>query len=161
MYDDLARSQRRGVLELLVMNALIPSLLLTLALSGRDSPGCERPLPHEVPDRGLLMPLTEHLFGGPIPDAFPVLIRMPHPLYPRNLRALRLADRVVLRALVDAHGHVDASSIFAVHAINPAFIAAAEQALRGALFRPARFGGHAGAAWITIGIDFTLTREAT
>jgi protein TonB len=96
-----------------------------------------------------------------VPDAFPVLITMPEPAYPKILRHAGVEDRVLLRALVTRDGRVDSASILAVQATYPAFVASAQQALSRARFRPARFGGRPGAAWITILIDFTLTREAT
>jgi TonB family protein len=160
MYDDLARSQRRGVFERLVVNVLIPSALATVALQWPRAP--VRALrPHVNATAGFLIPPEGLRPGDPVPDAFPVLLHMPDPAYPRLQRRLGLQDRVLLRALVDLEGHVDPSSIFVVHAVHPAFIASARQALSRALFRPARFGGRPGAAWVTILIDFTLTRETT
>lgn len=160
MYDDLARSQRRGVLEWLVVHALIPSVLATAVLQWPRAPASAL-RPQVNVTAGFLIPPQGSSPGDPVPDAFPVLIHLPDPAYPKLLRGLGVEDRVLLRALVDAEGHVDATSIFAVHAIHPAFITSARQALSRALFRPARFGGRPGAAWVTILIDFTLTRETT
>jgi len=146
MYDDLARAQRPSALEWLVVNALIPSVLFTIVLR-------------------LLWPHTAAPYAQQpsllVPDAFPVLIAMPEPAYPQVLRRAGAQDHVLLRALVTSDGRVDSASILAVQAIYPAFVASAQQALSHARFRPARFGGRTGAAWITIMIDFTLTREAT
>jgi hypothetical protein len=63
---------------------------------------------------------------------------------------------VVLRALVNARGRVEHSSILAFQATDSRFIEPSRQALAAALFRPARFGGQAGGAWITIAVDFNL-----
>lgn len=154
MYDDLARAQRPSALEWLVVNALIPSVLLTCALHWPYRSRERTPQVRSTAE--FLVPVT----GGQ-PDAFPVLIRMPAPVYPMLWRRWGVEDRVLLRALVTADGRVDSASILAVHATSPAFVAAAEQALSRALFRPARFGGRPGAAWVTILIDFNLSREAT
>ena len=139
MYDDLARSQRPSSLEWLVVNAMIPSVLVTvvlqLALAARAAP---------TPP------------GSHVPDAFPALISMPRPSYPPIMRRLRIEGRVVLRALVNTRGKVEPSSILVFQATDSHFIESSRQALTAALFRPARFGGRAGGAWITIAVDFNL-----
>ncbi len=160
MYDDLARAQRPSALEWLVVHALIPSVLVTFALHWPHFRK-ERRSPEVTTAAGFLVPPEGLQPGDPVPDAFPVLLRMPDPDYPKLLRRSRIEDRVLLRALVTPDGRVDSVSIIAVQAIYPAFVASARQALSRARFRPARFGGRPGAAWITILIDFTLTREAT
>ena len=159
MYDDLARAQRPSALEWLVVNALIPSVLLTFVVHSSLGSHAREP----SPDISTLVGYPEVCSQPPmaIPDAFPVLVTMPEPAYPKTLRRAGAEDRVLLRALVTPDGRVDSASILTVQAIYPAFVAAARQALSRARFRPARFGGRPGAAWITILIDFTLTREAT
>jgi len=142
VYDDLARSQRPSSLEWLVVNVLIPSVLVTLVLQMALAARAARAAPTPP--------------GGPIPDAFPTLISMPRPSYPAVMRRLRVDGRVVLRALVNAGGRVEQSSILAFQATDSRFIEPSRQALAAALFRPARFGGRAGGAWITIAVDFNL-----
>jgi len=142
MYDDLARSQRPSSLEWLVVNAVIPSVLVTLVLQMSLATRAGPTPP-----------------GSPLPDAFPTLISMPRPAYPAIVRRLRIDGRVVLRALVNARGRVEPSSILALQATDSHFIEPSRQALAAALFRPARFGGRAGGAWITIAIDFNLVAQ--
>jgi TonB family protein len=84
---------------------------------------------------------------------------MPRPSYPAIMRRAGVEGRVVLRALVNPCGSVDSSSILALQATHEDFVPPARRALAAAAFRPARFGGRMGAAWITMGIDVTLTRE--
>jgi TonB family protein len=139
MYDDLARSQRPSSLEWLVVNAVIPSVLVTLALQ------------ITLATRAAPTPP-----GSPLPDAFPTLISMPRPGYPAIMRRLRVGGRVVLRALVNARGRVEPSSILAFQATDSRFIERSRRAVAAALFRPARFGGQADGAWITIAVDFDL-----
>jgi len=160
MYDDLARSQRRSVLEWLVVNALIPSVLVTFALQWRPAQN-SKAAPVVYTDMCFLPSesIIERMPGGPIPDAFPILISMPRPSYPALMRRLGVEDRVVLRALVNVDGQVDASSILVLQATRGDFVQAARQALAAALYQPGRFGGHPGAAWITIAIDFSLHQE--
>ena len=156
MYDDLARGQRRGLLELLVINALIPSVLITF---GWHAVQMSRPAlrsPRVDCYSGFLFPPDGFRPGGPIPDVFPVLVRMPEPVYPKSLRRAGIEDRVILRALVNADGHVARSSILVVQATQQEFANAAREALSHARFRPARFAGRAIAAWITLGVDFHL-----
>ena len=142
MYDDLARSQRPSSLEWLVVNAVIPSVLVTFVLQ------------MSLATRAAPTPP-----GSPLPDAFPTLIGMPRPAYPAIMRRLRVGGRVVLRALVNARGRVEPSSILAFQATDSHFIEPSRRALAAALFRPARFGGRAGGAWITIAIDFNLVAQ--
>lgn len=159
MYDDLARAQRPSALEWLVVNALIPSVLVTFVLHSSLASHAGEP----SPDISTLIgyPEVRSQPPMPVPDAFPVLITMSEPAYPEILRRAGAEDHVLLRALVTPDGRVDSASILAVQAVYPAFVASAQLALSRARFRPALFGGRPGGAWITILIDFTLTREAT
>ena len=159
MYDDLARSQRPSVLEWLVVNALIPSVLVTFALQWPPAQN-SKAAPVLYTDMCFLPgeSIIERMPGGPIPDAFPILISMTRPSYPATMRRIGIEGRVVLRALVNVRGRVDAASILVLQTTQADFIGPARHALAAALFRPARFGGRAGAAWITIAIDFNLRR---
>jgi len=158
MYDALVRAQRPSVLEWLVVNALIPSVLITLVLQSARASRLAATTVIQT-EMCVLAPLDEPAPGGPIPDVFPVLIRIHGPIYPPIMRRLRVEGRVVLRALVNPKGRVDSASILVVQTTHGEFVPPAFRALAGAVFRPARFAGHTGAAWITIGIDFNLNRE--
>ena len=158
MYDPVLRAQRPSVLEWLVVNALIPSVLVSFAHHVWH-------IQHLVPSRwphvachsGFLLPSDGFEPAGAHPDVFPVLVEMPTPVYPAVLRRAGIEDRVILRALVDVHGRVDTSSVLVVRATEPQFVRAARQALKRALFQPGRFGGKPMTAWATIAIDFRLT----
>lgn len=159
MYDDLARAQRPSALEWLVVNALIPSVLVTFVLQWPHDPT-------PVRIQGRFVMVCDCGMGvdegpGPIPDVFPRLISMPKAVYPDVLRRAGVEDHVVLRALVNTRGRVDSTSILIVQATNRALALSARRALIHALFWPARFDGKPIAGWTTMGIDFTLTREAT
>ena len=84
---------------------------------------------------------------------------MPRPVYPVIMLRAGIDGRVVVQALVNAQGRVEAASILVRQATHVEFIQPARQALAAALFRPGRFGGTAGAAWIVIAIEFNVTRE--
>lgn len=161
MYDDLARAQRPSALEWLVVNAIIPSVVLTLALHSQNAYPAARVCYDCSATLPLFVPTTRTLCfeSCRLPDVFPILIRMPRPVYPAITRRNGVARRVVLRALVNPEGRVDSTSILVVETTDSAFITPAFHALAQALFRPARYGGHAGAAWIMIGIEFNRRRE--
>jgi len=156
MYDDLARTQNPTAVEWFVVHAVIPSVLVTAAL-------------HWSPAAPPMPTSTSTAFGcqlpfiiapdGPIPDVFPTLITMPRPTYPASMRRSGIEGHVVLRALVNTSGRVDSSSILVTQAAHVEFVVPARQALKAALFRPGWFGGQRLDAWITIAIDFNLTRE--
>jgi hypothetical protein len=90
---------------------------------------------------------------GLIPDSFPTLVRMPRPVYPGVMWRSGIEGRVVFKALVNTRGRVYPSSILVLRTTDVEFVAPARQALRDALFRPARLEGARIEAWITIGID--------
>jgi TonB family protein len=156
MYDHVVRAQRPSALEWLVVNALIPTVLVTFVLHAVHMTRAVALSPRVDCYSGFLFPPDDFKPPGPIPDVFPALIRMPEPDYPKRLRRARVEDRVVLRAVVDAQGHVDSSSILVIQGIYPQMVASARRALSRAVFRPGRFGGRHIAAWATIGVDFTL-----
>ena len=159
MFDDLARAQRPSALEWLVVNVLIPSVLVTFVLQWPHAPPAQ-PQPDNIRCPATL--LSEALPPlEPMPDVFPQLIRMPQAVYPEFMRRAGIEDRLVLLALVNSRGRVDSASILIVRATNGAFALSARRALSSALFRPGIFGSMPMAAWLTIQIDFTLTREAT
>ena len=150
MYDDLARTQTPTPLERFVVHAVIPSVLLTAALHWQPAGGAAAPTRPVAIDGFFIV------CGFPppaIPDVFPTLVRMPPPVYPDAMRRSGIEGRVVLRALVSTRGRVYPSSILVLRTTDVQFVAPARQALRDALFRPARLGGARIEAWITIGID--------
>jgi TonB family protein len=154
MYDDLARTQIPTPLEWFVVHAVIPSVLVTAALHW--SPAVPAPIkkPIYLFVCQMFEPVIEPFIGGPIPDVFPVLVRIPQPQYSDAMRRAGVEGRVVLRALVNTSGRVDSSSILVLQATHVEFVVPARQALKAAVFGPGRFGGQRLNAWITIAIDF-------
>ena len=150
MYDDLARTQNPTPLEWFVVHAVIPSVLVTAALHwSPDVPVA--PIEPTYMTVCPVIPVIE-TSGGPVPDVFPILVRMPRPEHPDALRRAGVEGRVVLRALVNTSGRVDSSSILVMQATHMEFVGPARQALKAALFRPGWFGGQRLDAWITIAI---------
>ena len=153
MYDHVLRAQRRSVLEWLVVNALIPSVLVSFAhhVWHVQHPAQVR-WSHVWSEAGFLFPSD-----GPKPGVvFPILEDMPTPVYPARLRRAGIEGRIILRALVNVHGRVDPSSVVVVQASEPQFVLAARQALCRAQFLPGRVGGKPVTAWATVAIDFGL-----
>jgi len=160
MYEDLARSQQRGPLEWLVVNMVIPSLLATFVLQARtgDDVGQLRTQRASTCSYGFL-PIIDHPLD-PVPRSFPLLIRMPRPLYPVEMRRTGIDGRVVLKGLVNTRGRVYWSSILVLAATAPQFVLPAEKALSEAVFRPARWEGRRMEAWVTVTVEFNLRDDA-
>ena len=104
------------------------------------------------PGAGPVGPLPAALFS----DETPVVLSGPLPRYPELLRQAGVQGRVVLEAVVDTTGRVDAASIHVIYATNPGFIAGARAALAASLFRPGRVGGQAVRVRVRIPFEFTL-----
>jgi len=130
---------------------IIPSVLVTYALQypAERETGLQ-PGPREV----IVCMLGPPGYPNPVPDVFPLLVRMPPPEYPNGVRETGVEGRVVLKALVEKHGRVRRSSIVVLRTTDSRFVAPARDALGAAVFRPARFEGARIAAWVTMAIDF-------
>jgi TonB family protein len=159
MYDDLARAQRPSRLEWLVVNMVIPSLLVTYALQWRFD-GEPRVTPRSehvlIVCHGL--PISPPPLGA---DVLPVLVKMPAPYYANVMREADVEGRVILKALVDRRGRIRRSSIVVVRTTEVRFVASARDALKAALFRPARLQGWPIEAWVTVAFDFNANHGVT
>ena len=155
MYDELARAQNPGKLERFVVNALIPSVLLTFVLH-EPSVAKASLLPPAVP----ALSTPPFVFIGTecyplrvdLPDVFPVLVSMPHVVYPSQILRSDVKGRVLLKALVNVAGRVDPASIQLLRATDVRLVAPARRALIAVRFRPAWRAGRPIPAWITIGV---------
>ena len=166
MYDDLARAQKPSPLEWLVVNMVIPSMLVTYALQLRlDGEPRIKPRPEYVLIGCQLRMLDEpnpgfptHVAGwaGALDQARPELLTGPLPAYPDLLRQAGIQGQVVLEAVVDTTGRVQAASISVVLATNPGFVEPARHALRATLFRPARVNGRAVSMLVRVPFTFSI-----
>jgi TonB family protein len=124
-----------------------------------------------LPKTGATMPLFSPFYSGAVstpgtgqPGGWTGLLTEEHaevltaplPLYPDLLRQAGIQGRVVLEAVVDSTGRVQAQSISVVSATNPGFVAPARQALLATLFRPARIGGKAVRMLVRIPYEFAI-----
>ena len=69
-------------------------------------------------------------WGGVLGEEHPEVLTGPLPAYPDLLRQAGIQGEVVLEALIDTTGRVQAASILVVSATNPGFVEPARQALR-------------------------------
>lgn len=76
--------------------------------------------------------------------------------YPPHLRAQGIGGTVTLRMRVQEDGSVDTASISLALATNPDLVPAATQVAHTLRFRPARVGGKAVRAWVTLPITFQV-----
>src|SRR5437867_7483509 len=147
MYDELARSQRRSLLESFVVNMLIPSLLTSFVLQCRS-------IGEPAAEERIRVALLSGCPGFPMhpvplpPDVFPRVIRMP--------RIVGAPGRVVLRGAVSIQGRVRRATIVTLRTTNPELVATATKALLGAVFRPAYLRGARIEAWVTVAFEFNL-----
>jgi len=105
-----------------------------------------------------------HASGGPPPpnavytDAsvteHPALLSSP-PAYPQVMNMAGIRGRVVLQAIVDTAGRVEAGSIRILASPNPGFDQPTRQWAASARFRPARLDGRAVRVLVNLPIDFT------
>jgi TonB family protein len=95
-------------------------------------------------------------WSGVLSEAGPEVLTGPLPVYPELLRQAGVQGRVLLEAVVDTTGRVQAASISVVSATHPGFVAPARQALLATLFRPARVGGRAVSMLVRVPFDFTI-----
>jgi TonB family protein len=70
------------------------------------------------------------------------LVSQPAPKYPKPLEAVGIEGRVALQFVIDTTGRIEPTSVRILESTHDAFEAAAREALTGAIFRPARLGGH-------------------
>lgn len=87
----------------------------------------------------------------------PELLVAPPPAYPPLLRAAGVQGQVIVAAVVDTSGLVEAGSVRIVLSDNPGFDAAAMATVRAARFRPARMYGRAVRVLVQVPVVFRLS----
>jgi protein TonB len=93
---------------------------------------------------------------SPFVETQPEVLSGPLPRYPDLLRQAGIEGRVVLEAIVDATGRVEAGSVVVAEATNPAFVGVARAALLATLFRPGAVNGRPVRVKVRIPYEFTL-----
>ncbi len=95
-------------------------------------------------------------FGLGEVDQVPQIIRRIKPIYPYVARMRSITGRVVVKFLVDPHGHVRKPSILEAHP-RGVFENSALNAVRKWYFRPGYWEGHPVATWVVVPIHFKLS----
>lgn len=173
MYDDLARTQRSSLLELLTLNMVIPSVVVTLAIA--PPPMYTR----QVAPRfyGHTWPVMLGTVGSdvrsksregtadiptpdiPTPDIPASLRWMPPPLYPASMLDARQEGHVVVKARLDAEGRVRWESSVVLQAVYPEFVGPVRDAINKAEFRPALAMDMPIESWVIISVYFDIYVE--
>lgn len=163
MYDDLARTQRSSLLELLTLNMVIPSVVVTLAIA--PPPMYTR----QVAPRfyGHTWPVMLGTIGSDVrqrshertPDVDASLRWMPAPLYPTAMLDVRQEGHVVVKARLDAEGRVRWESSMVLQAVYPEFVGPVREAINRAEFRPASATGVPIESWVIISVYFDIYVE--
>jgi protein TonB len=86
-------------------------------------------------------------------------VRQPAPRYPAAPREAGIEGRVLVRFIIDTTGHVERGSLRVAESTNPAFDAAAVEAIERSLFRPARVRGRVVRQLTLQGVAFRIARE--
>jgi protein TonB len=94
--------------------------------------------------------------GGLFSSSGPEVLSGPLPSYPEELRRAGIQGRVILEAVVDTTGRVEAHSVVVVATTNAGFVAPAREALLATLFRPAQVAGQPTRMRVRIPFEFTL-----
>jgi hypothetical protein len=74
-------------------------------------------------------------------DAQPVLVSHPPIRFPPELAQLGAAGSVLVEAMLDTAGHIEAASLRVIQSANPGFNTEARRLVLGSVYRPARVGG--------------------
>jgi hypothetical protein len=89
----------------------------------------------------------------------PARLRGPAPIYPVLLLQDAIEGIVLIRAVIDTTGRPEPSSVEAVVASNPGFIASAKATVLGSVWRPAKVMGRKVRVVITIPITYAIRRD--
>lgn len=86
----------------------------------------------------------------------PERLRGPMPVYPVLFLQSGIEGMVLVQAIIDTTGRPEPSSVEAVVASNPGFVASARAAVLGSVWRPAKVSGRKVRVVITIPITYTI-----
>jgi protein TonB len=101
---------------------------------------------------------TGQIYAEAVVEEKPELLSGPAPAYPRLLKEAGIEGTVLIEVVIDTLGRAEANSIRIVQSPNPGFDEPVRDAVRRALFRPARVHGRAVRVLVRIPYKFNLTR---
>jgi protein TonB len=91
-------------------------------------------------------------------DEPPRMLSHPEPRYPEILRQAGIEGSVVIEAVIDTIGRVEAGSLRVVSAAHPLFASEAEQVVLASRYRPGRMSGRAVRVRVLVPISFGIQR---
>lgn len=103
------------------------------------------------------VPDPNEVYAEALVDQKPAMLTGRPPSYPELLRQAGIQGRVIIQAIVDTTGRVEAKSIRIVKSPNPGFDQPTIQSVLNSLFRPARLQGHAVRVLISLPFDYSLS----
>ena len=107
-------------------------------------------------DEGLV-PSADRVYPEALVQDAPILLAAPPPPYPDLLRQAGIEGRVVLQAIVDTTGRIEPGSMTILKSPNEAFDEPVKRWALKALFRPARFDGHAVRVLVRLPLDYSAS----
>jgi protein TonB len=131
-----------------------PSIATTFTPGAFNEPGAPV-LDPLAPGRPLArgLPLDSRVVDEP-----PEMLSHPEPRYPEILRQAGIEGSVVVEAVLDTIGRVEAGSLRIVSASNPLFQSEALQVVLGSRYRPGRLAGRAVRVRVLVPISFGIRR---
>jgi TonB family protein len=128
-------------------------------LSVRLDPEDYRGLGVEGGSATWITPTGGDVFSVDLVQETPEMLSHPPLAYPEMLQQAGIEGSVIVQAIVDTTGRIEANSIRIVESPNPGFDEAAKNLLLGSRYRPARVYGRAVRVLIQQPIAFTIRRN--
>ena len=106
-----------------------------------------------------IVPGADQVLSVDVVQEKPERLSGPQPAYPPLLQQAGIEGRVMVQAIVDTSGRIEANSVRVVESANPGFDVPAKNAVLKSLFRPGRVYGRAVRVLVAIPIDFRIGRN--
>jgi TonB family protein len=105
-----------------------------------------------------LVPTADAVLSVDVVQEKPERLAGPQPVYPPLLMQAGIEGTVMVQAIIDTMGRVEASSVKVTQTANPGFNESAKQTVLKSLFRPARVYGKAVRVLIQLPVTYTIRR---
>ena len=103
-----------------------------------------------------IVPSADAVLSVDVVQEKPERLAGPAPVYPPLLQQAGIEGTVMIQAIIDTMGRVEATSLKVVQTANPGFNESAKQMVLKSLFRPARVYGKAVRVLIAIPVTYTI-----
>jgi protein TonB len=101
----------------------------------------------------------DQVYAEALVEEKPEMLSGPYPDYPQMLKNAGIEGTVVVQVVIDTMGRAEPNSIKIIRTPNAGFDTPTKNAVRQALFRPARVHGRAVRVLVQIPFNFKLTRQ--